>query len=117
MFGGGHSAREPEKLLAGLFEARQKQMHAQIIAMAGHVHNYERYEHNGVIYIVSGGGGASPYSVQRQAGDFYNQPGPTYHYCKITIDHDKLKLEMMKLETENTQFAFNVRDSFEITAK
>ena len=117
MFGGGHSARESEKPLAELFEARQKQLHPRIIAIAGHVHNYERYEYNGVMYIVSGGGGASPYSVERQPGDFYNQPGPTYHYCKITVDHNKLKLEMLKLEMANGQFVFNVRDSFEITVK
>jgi Icc-related predicted phosphoesterase len=117
MFGGGHSARESEKLLAQLFETKQKQLGARIIAIAGHVHNYERYDRNGVMYIVSGGGGASPYAVQRQPGDFYNQPGPTYHYCKVTVDRDKLKLEMLKLELANGQFVFNGRDSFEITVQ
>jgi Icc-related predicted phosphoesterase len=117
MLGGGHSARESEKLLAQLFEERQKQLRARIIAIAGHVHNYERYEHNGVMYVVSGGGGATPYLVERQPGDFYNQPGPTYHYCKITVDHNKLKLEMLKLEGEKSEFVFHVRDSFEIALK
>ncbi len=117
MFGGGHSARESEKHLAELFESKQKQLQARIIAIAGHVHNYERYEHSGVMYIVSGGGGAAPYKVERQPGDFYNQPGPTYHYCRITVDHNKLKLEMVKLEAAGAQFVFNVRDSFEILTK
>lgn len=116
LLGGGHSARESEKPLAELFETRQKQLRARIIAIAGHVHNYERYEHNGVMYIVSGGGGASPYGVQRQPGDFYNQPGPTYHYCKITVDRNKLKLEMFKQEG-SSGFTYNVRDAFEIAVK
>ena len=117
LLGGGHAARESEQHLAELFESQQKQLHARIIVIAGHVHNYERYEHNGVMYIVSGGGGATPYTVQRHPDDFYNLPGPTYHYCRITVDHDKLNFEMFKLEGNNPQFSFNVRDSFQISAK
>jgi hypothetical protein len=33
------------------------------------------------------------------------------------IDHDKLNFEMFKLEGNNPQFSFNVRDSFQISAK
>jgi len=117
LFGGGHEARKSEQHLAELFEAKQQQLGARILVIASHVHNYERYEHNGVMYIVSGGGGASPYMVERQPGDFYNQPGPTYHYCKITVERNKLKFEMIKLEGEDEQFVFNVRDSFELSVK
>ena len=115
--GRGHSARPSEQHLAELFESRQNQLHARIIVIGSHVHNYERYEHNRVMYIVSGGGGATPYTVERQPGDFYNQPGPTYHYCRISVDHNKLSFEMVKLETTSSQFVFNVRDSFQIEEK
>jgi 3',5'-cyclic AMP phosphodiesterase CpdA len=72
--GGGHAARPEEQDIAKMLEERQKTLHAKLIAIAGHVHNYERYEHGGVEYIVSGGGGATPYMIQRGPDDFYGQP-------------------------------------------
>lgn len=115
--GRGHSVRSSEHELAKLLESRQGQLPARILVIASHVHNYERYEHGGVMYIVSGGGGATPYAVVRQPGDFYSQPGPTYHYCHMTVDHDKLRFEMLKLENTGSGFVFNVRDHFELNAK
>lgn len=115
--GRGHSVRSSEQQLAKLFESRQSKLQARIIVIASHVHNYERYEHNGVMYIVTGGGGATPYTVTRKPGDFYNQPGPTYHYCRLTVDRGKLKFEMVKLENSASQFVFNVRDVFQLELK
>ena len=115
--GRGHSTRSSEQHLARLFESRQSQLRARLLVVSSHVHNYERYEHGGVMYIVSGGGGATPYAVARQPGDFYNQRGPAYHYCRITVDQGKLKFEMVKLESSGPRFVFNVRDAFEIQAK
>jgi len=112
MFGGGHSVRSQEEQLASLLERHQKSMRARIIVLAGHVHNYERYEHGGVAYIVSGGGGATPYNVQRSAGDFYRDPGPTYHICNFTVDHRELRFEMLKLTFDGTEARWAVRDSF-----
>ena len=115
--GRGHAARSSEQQLARLLESRQRQLHAKIIVIGSHVHNYERYEHNGVMYIVSGGGGATPYSVARLPSDFYSQPGPTYHYCRMTLDQGRLSFEMVKLEDSGSQFVFNVRDAFQLEAK
>ncbi|HEV2113322.1 MAG TPA: metallophosphoesterase [Terriglobales bacterium] len=114
--GGGHTARPEEQDLAGMLEARQKTLQAKIIAIAGHVHNYERYEHGGVEYIVSGGGGATPYMIQRGPDDFYHQPGPTYHYCTFTVDRGKLGFEMHKLDIVNGEPKWSVGDKFELKA-
>jgi hypothetical protein len=38
---------------------------------AGHIHNYERLERDGVVYLVSGGGGAAPYEIDRTAARRY----------------------------------------------
>src|SRR5215469_2975439 len=57
-YGGGHSARAQEQALAKMLESRQKNMRARIVVFSGHVHNYERHEHGGVTYFVTGGGGA-----------------------------------------------------------
>ena len=61
LFGGGHSARPAEQALARMLQERQAHTRARFVVIAGHVHNYERYEHGGVTYFVSGGGGAHPY--------------------------------------------------------
>jgi hypothetical protein len=112
----GHAARNQEKQVAALFEQHQKTMRARIIALSGHVHNYERYEHGGVMYVVTGGGGATPYSIKRDPSDFYTDPGPTYHYCHITLDGPKLMFEMVKAEPSNGGVQWQVRDRFELQA-
>jgi hypothetical protein len=112
MVGGGHSERPQEEQVASLLERCQRSMRARIIVLAGHVHNYERYERNGVTYLVSGGGGATPYMVQRSARDFYRDPGPTYHICNFTVDHGELRFHMLKLTLDGTEAKWAVRDSF-----
>lgn len=110
--GGGHSARPEEQQLAHFLEQKAPGMKQKIVVLAGHVHNYERYEHSGVTYIVSGGGGAAPYAINRSPGDFYDQPGPTYHYCTVKVDHGKLHFEMHKLEANGD---FKVEDKFDLS--
>jgi predicted phosphodiesterase len=92
----GHG-REMEKRLADIFESTNTLVRNPDIVFAGHVHNYERYRYGGVNYIVSGGGGAPPRSVERFPGDFYTRSGPTYHYCKVTVTKETLTLEMVRL--------------------
>jgi hypothetical protein len=111
IFGGGHSTRAREQALAKMLEERQLKTRPHFIVFSGHVHNYERYEHHGVTYIVTGGGGAMPYPVLRKPGDGYRQPGPTYHYCVLRVDGAKLELDIMKLEIQNHQPHFARADS------
>lgn len=110
-----HRARPQEKELAKMLEARQTTMRAKVMVIAGHVHNYERYEFNSVQYIVSGGGGAEPYKFTRSKDDLYAGQDllteDQYHYCLFSIDHSKLKFEMMRL---NEKGKFEVRDKFEL---
>jgi hypothetical protein len=120
-----HRPRPQQVALAKLLEDRQPKSRAHIIVIAGHVHNYERYQHNGVAYIVSGGGGAKPVTIAaRSADDLYpkndlfgkNDPvdEPQYHYCTLTVDHTQLKFQMMKLVSKGTHGSFEPRDSFEM---
>ena len=114
---GGHSTRHSEHELAQMIEDVAKKVPAQIIFIGGHVHNYERYQLGPLMTIVSGGGGAHPYKVERQPGDFYNAPGPAYHYCRITVDKEHFKLEMVKLDGDPANPQWDVKDSFELKAK
>ena len=111
----GHAARPQEHNLGEFLQAQQKKIKAKIVEVAGHVHNYERYEHGGVMFIVSGGAGAEPYTIERQPDDFYKEPGPTYHYCRFTSDKSKLHMEMVKLEMKGDKPTWRVADSFDLS--
>jgi hypothetical protein len=114
LLGGGHEARRREATLAEMLEERQKKLRARILVVSGHVHNYERYEHSGVVYIVSGGGGATPYMIRRGPDDFYQEPGPTYHYCRLEVDGGKMQFQMVKYQGLGK---WAVKDSFDLTTK
>jgi acid phosphatase type 7 len=113
-FGEGHTARPQELSLAKMLEERQKTLRARIVVLAGHVHNYERYQHGEIMYIVSGGGGATPYFLQRSPVDFYTGSGSTYHYCKFTVDHGSLKFQMVKLDLNGGTANWTTKDSFDL---
>jgi hypothetical protein len=113
---GGHTARAREQALAKMLEERQPRTRPRFIVFSGHVHNYERYEHQGVTYIVTGGGGATPYPIVRDPQDAYRGPGPTYHYCLVQVNGAKLQLDMMKLEMQNGRPSFTRADSVVISA-
>jgi len=93
----GYHNRNAEKSLAQIFE---KESVKPDIVFSGHQHNYERYYHNGIYYIVSGGGGAKQCTIKRAPADFYNQSGETFHYCKITLSETKVYFEMIKLDKD-----------------
>jgi Icc-related predicted phosphoesterase len=112
--GAGHRARSSDRRLGTFLEERQKKLKARLFELAGHVHNYERYQNGGVTYIVTAGGGAVPYAVNRGPNDFYREAGPTYHYCRFTLTRQRLKFEMMKMVGEDRNARWEVKDSFEV---
>jgi acid phosphatase type 7 len=113
--GGGHSARHPEQMLAQMLEDRQAHTRARFVVIAGHVHNYERYEHNGVIYFVTGGGAARPYMIARKPGDPLFGKDVNYHYLLIEVDRGKMKVTMNRVELAGGKATWTTPDSVEIT--
>jgi acid phosphatase type 7 len=113
-----HNVRPNEVVLADYLTERAKTLPARLLVLAGHVHNYERREQGGVVYLVSGGGGAKPYPVSRE-GDLYHAPGePNFHYLTLTATDATLHIEMHRLEDPEaaTPHEFAVRDRFDIAA-
>ncbi len=117
VMGGGHSPRPQEQDMAKFLESRQAKTRARFIVVAGHVHNYERYEEGGVTFITTGGGGATPYNIKREPGDHYTDPGPTYHFCHFDVEPGKITMHMKKLEMDGNKPKWVERDSFEIKVK
>ena len=102
-----------------MLEQLQPKLRARLIVISGHVHNYERFERGSVTYLVSGGGGATPYLFDRSAADKYQGGnGVTYHYLRFDIDGNTLKAKMVRLDlTDRLQPKFEEKDSFELTVK
>src|SRR5215469_12953495 len=115
MFGGGHSARAPEQALAKQLEERQAHARSRIIVFSGHVHNYERHEHGGVTYFVSGGGGAHAYPIERKKDDPFQSKEVNYHYLLVKVDHQQLTVTMNRLDLTTRKAAWTQPDSVRIT--
>jgi acid phosphatase type 7 len=111
MYGGGHSARASEQLLATDLEKRQQHAHVRFLVFAGHVHNYERHEHHGVTYLVTGGGGAHAYPIERAASDPFRSTEVNYHYLLVSIGIDKVTITMKRLELKNGKPMWTEPDS------
>ena len=104
-----HDVRPNEDALAQQLEAAARRMSTKIIVIAGHIHAYERFERGGVEYLVSGGGGAMPYRIDRTPRDLYQDSVfPNFHYVKFVSDGEKLRATMYRLDKDS----FVAGDSF-----
>lgn len=113
--GGGHSARGTEQALAKVLEERQSHAPFRIVVFSGHVHNYERHEHGGVTYFVSGGGAAHAYPIDRDPDDPFQSKEINYHYLLVEVDHQQLKITMNRIELASGKPVWTQPDSVMIT--
>jgi acid phosphatase type 7 len=112
--------RANERSLATYLSSIAPRSAARYIVAAGHVHNYERFEKNGVVYLVSGGGGAKPLKVHHERADFYRQNTfPNFHYIRFRLQGDRLTAQMVRLEDWDAPMphTWAVKDQFEVVAK
>ena len=111
-----HDVRPNEHELALVLEKQASQSKPQIIVIAGHIHNYQRFFQNGVTYLVSGGGGAKPYPIARTTADKFQDPAfPNYHYVKFIYDGKALQATMYRVKApEASEPAWEIKDTFVI---
>jgi 3',5'-cyclic AMP phosphodiesterase CpdA len=114
LMGGGHSARGKEQELAKMIEDRQTHARYRIVFFSGHVHNYERHEHGGVTYFVSGGGAAHAYPIERKPEDPFQSKEINYHYLLVEVDHQQLKVTMNRLDLTSGKPVWTQPDSVKI---
>ncbi len=114
-YGGGHSSRPAEEMLARFFEEVQKGLRARLVVFSGHVHNYERHEHGGVTYFVTGGGGAHAYPITRNPDDLFQSKEVNNHFIVVDVDGMKLKATMRRLDLQNGVESWSQPDSVTIT--
>lgn len=114
MLGEGHTARGQEKDLAMFLETRQKNQRARIVVFSGHVHNYERHEHGGITYFVTGGAGAHAYPISRTKDDPFQSNEINYHYLMVDVDRDKVTITMHRLDLTSGKPVWTEPDSVTI---
>jgi acid phosphatase type 7 len=95
-------------------------IHAKLIVVNGHLHNYERFENQDISYIVSGGGGAIPYRVLvRGPEDLYTaETYPNYHYLVFMIRGKTAEATMYRVTNpyHPSKLGLEVKDKFALTA-
>jgi hypothetical protein len=115
-----HNPRPNEIALADYLKTVAPRSSARFVVSAGHIHNYERFAQDGVVYLVSGGGGATPYEVDRGPGDLYQNPDfPNYHYVRVEIRARNAAFEMIRLADYDAAepHHWQVRDRFEVSLR
>ena len=83
--------------------------------LSGHVHNYERYEHGRVVYIVTGGGGAHPYPIERKLGEPCQDKRINYHFLQIHLDKGEATITMRRLGLETPTPVWSTEDTVRIS--
>jgi hypothetical protein len=104
--------------LRSYLEARALTVPQKFIAVYGHIHNYERFEFNGITHIISGGGGAQPYPVfMRGPQDMYRDTGfPVFNYVILTIHGKQAKGTMYKIaDPDAAVYGVVAKDHFVVT--
>ena len=113
-----HNPRPNERALAAYLKTAAAHSAARFVVSAGHIHNYERFSQDGVTYLVSGGGGATPYEVDRTAADLYQDADfPNYHYVRFELRGQTFSGEMIRLQDYSARSPshWQTRDRFEIS--
>jgi hypothetical protein len=114
-----HNPRPNEIALRDYLESIAPHIKAKIIISAGHIHNYERFAKNGVIFLVSGGGAASPVEVERDPDDLYQDTNfPNYHFVEFVLKGKSLEAKMYRLADAKAETpTWEIKDSFRIDSK
>ena len=64
---------------------------------AGHEHHYQRKTVDGILHVITGGGGAPLYDREEDGG--------FYHFVRVTVDGDRVSAEVIDMNGK-------VRDRF-----
>jgi hypothetical protein len=116
---GADGVRSNEAALAQQLAAAAIGSRARFIVCAAHVHNYERFQRDNILFLVSGGGGGKPEAVKRSAADLYQSNDfPNFHYLRFQLTAGQLRGEMVRLDPDTAAGAsWTVRDRFALDAK
>jgi hypothetical protein len=107
--------KEIERYLSG----KAGSLHARVVVVGSHVHNYERYKRGGVTYLVSGGGGAKPVPAVRMFGELSKlRTAVNFHYLRFVLENDRLTGTMVRFDADDvTGNRWTEPDRFEVRGR
>ncbi len=88
------------------------------VFFTGHCHSYEHFRKEGKNFVVSGGGGGPRQAVESDSSkqhhqDLFNgKEIRDFHYCKVTIEGDRLRIQMIRVDKSLT--GWSTGDEFTI---
>jgi acid phosphatase type 7 len=106
--------------LRHFLEARAAASHAKFVVFNGHIHNYERFEMNGITHVITGGGGARPYPIFIRGDQDLFRAGtyPNFHYLLITLEGKHAEAKMFRVaDADAVEKTVELKDSFVLDAK
>jgi hypothetical protein len=108
-----------EQEIARYLSGNAKSLHAQVVVVGSHVHNYERYYRDGVNYLVSGGGGAKPVLTLRLFGERSKlKTSVNFHYLRFRLENGRLTGTMERFDADDSGGnPWTEPDHFEVTAR
>ena len=114
-----YPAMRDEKEVTRYLSRKAGALRTRVVVVGSHVHNYERYNRDGVTYLVSGGGGAKPVPAIRIFGELSRlTTAVNFHYIRFTLDNERLTGTMVRFDTnDRTGEPWSEPDRFEIRAK
>jgi hypothetical protein len=101
-------------------EATAAASHAKFVVFNGHIHNYERFEMNGITHVITGGGGARPYPIFIRGDEdlFQARTYPNFNYVVITLEGKHAEAKMYRVvDPDAAQRSVELKDSFQLDAK
>ena len=101
-------------------EASAGKSRAKFVVFNGHIHNYERFDVNGIMHVISGGGGARPYPIFiRGDQDLYKSGTyPNFNYVVITLEGKHAEAKMYRVvDPDAANKTVELKDSFVLDAK
>jgi hypothetical protein len=111
-----HNGRPNEHALAEFLARAPEKSRVRFIVAAGHIHNYERFLQDDIVYLVSGGGGADPRPIVRGPADLYQDSAfPNYHYVRFVLEGENLTATMVRVaDPDAANPAWQEKDHFEV---
>ena len=108
-----------EKEIARYLSKHSRSLHARIVVLGSHIHNYERFRRDDCTYLVSGGGGAKPVPVLRLFGELSKlHTAVNFHYIRFRLESGILRGTMVRFDPDRPgESAWTESDRFDIEAQ